>query len=80
MAYWTPIHKLLAGSPKPDRSNVKGQMVPHVAGGGFSMRLITSPHKTIGLNKHNYCCHMENFEMAKKRVIRTSCVLLLGVC
>jgi hypothetical protein len=28
------VHKLLAGSPKPDRSNVKGQMVPHVAGGG----------------------------------------------
>jgi hypothetical protein len=28
------VYKLLAGSPKPDRSNVKGQMVPHVAWGG----------------------------------------------
>jgi hypothetical protein len=63
---WT--HKLLAGSPKRDRWNVKGQMVLHVAGGG--MRLITSPYKTICINKHNDCCHMENFEMTKKRVWR----------
>jgi hypothetical protein len=27
------MHKLLADSSKPDRSNVKGQMVPHVPGG-----------------------------------------------
>jgi hypothetical protein len=76
------VHKLLAGSPKPDRSNVKGQMVPQVAGGGdLSMRLITLTYKTIGINKHNDCWHMENFEMAKKRVIRTMrCVLLLGMC
>jgi hypothetical protein len=51
-------------------------------GGGagvLHMRLITSPYKTTYINKHNDCCHMENFEMAKKRVIRTmSCVLLLG--
>jgi hypothetical protein len=25
------VHKLLAGSPKPDKSNVKGQMVHHFA-------------------------------------------------
>jgi hypothetical protein len=36
------VHKLLAGSPKPDKSNVKGQMVPHIAGGGLSMRLMTA--------------------------------------
>jgi hypothetical protein len=40
------VHKLLAGSPKPDRSNVKGQMVPHVAGEGLSMRLTALPYKT----------------------------------
>jgi hypothetical protein len=80
------VHKLLAGSSKPDRSNVKGQMVPHVArerggGGLLSMRLIASPYKTICINKHNACRHMENFEMAKKMVIRTmSCVFLLGMC
>jgi hypothetical protein len=28
------VHKLLAGSLKPDKSNVKGQTVPHVAGEG----------------------------------------------
>jgi hypothetical protein len=58
-------------------------LVTHVAwgGGGFSMRLITSPYKTVCINKHNDYCHMENFEMAKKRVIRTtSCVLVLGMC
>jgi hypothetical protein len=76
------VHKLLTGSPKPDRSNVKGQMVPHVAGRGrVKHGLITSPYKTIWTNRHNNCCHIENFEMAKKRVIRAmSCVLLLGMC
>jgi hypothetical protein len=64
-------HKLLAGSPKPDRQNVKEQMVLHVAGCVLRMRLITSPYKAICINKYNDCCHMENFEMAKKRVTRT---------
>jgi hypothetical protein len=59
---------LLAGSPKPDRSNVKGQMVPHVArGGGVKHAANNLPYKTIWINKHNDCCHMEHFEMAKKR-------------
>jgi hypothetical protein len=58
------MHKLLAGSPKPDRANVAGV-------GVLRMRLITSPYKTTCINKHNDCCHMENFEMVKKRVIRT---------
>jgi hypothetical protein len=35
------------------------------------MRLIASPYETVCINKHNGCCHMENVEMAKKRVIRT---------
>jgi hypothetical protein len=34
------------------------------------MMLITSPYKTICINKYNDCCHMENFVMAKKRVTR----------
>jgi hypothetical protein len=46
--------------------------------GVLSMRLIASPYKTICINKHNDCCHMENFETAKKSFI--SCVLLLGMC
>jgi hypothetical protein len=80
------VHKLLASSPKADRSNIKGLMVPNIAGVCvcvcvLSMSLITLPYKTICINKHNDWCHMENFEMAKKRVIRTmSCVLLLGMC
>jgi hypothetical protein len=59
----------------PDRSNVKGHMVPHVAGGGggllLSVWLITSPYTAICINKHNDCSHMENFRRAKKRVIGT---------
>jgi hypothetical protein len=64
--FWS-LGELLAGSPKPDRSNVKEQMGPHVAGGD-SKRLTTSPYKTTCINKHIDCCHMENSEKANKRV------------
>jgi hypothetical protein len=69
------VHPSQTGPMLKDRQSL---MLP--GGGGLSMRLITSPYKTIRINKYNDCCHMENFEMAKKRVIRTmSCVLLLGI-
>jgi hypothetical protein len=74
------VHNLLAGSPKPERSNVNGQMIPHVAGGD-KHEANNLAYKTTCINKHNDCCHMENFEVVKKRVIRTmSCILLLGMC
>jgi hypothetical protein len=62
---------------------LKGRWSLTLWGGGglLSMRLIASPYRTICIDKHNDCYHMENVEMAKKRVIRTmSCVLLLGMC
>jgi hypothetical protein len=38
-------------------------------GGALNMRLITSPYKTIYINKPNDCCHIGNFEWLRKGVI-----------
>jgi hypothetical protein len=58
-------------------SLVKGQplVLPVV---GVGMRLI-SPYKTICVNKHNDYCHMENFHLAKKRLVRMSCLAAWNV-